>query len=277
MPNSFCQCECGQEIPATDNRGRPRKFIMGHQNYGKHWSIEERRKVSERMRGANNWNWNPDRKMVGRLGQGFSKSQRKKLLGKFCIECGTEYNLILDHKLPIFAGGTNDDSNAQTLCASCNQIKRTWEISFYGKLGEFRKRPNPNWMGNSEPNEDGNILVGATASGRVYKRPATKLLAIECFCDQCNERYLVSAWRLRGYRTRPAPKKHFCSDSCRLLFLNHNRKTVIATKSARPERDDIAWTNGKPLEAVIKNSAITWHASHMETVRRHDHDYRPGD
>ncbi|OLP17619.1 HNH endonuclease [Leptolyngbya sp. 'hensonii'] len=44
-----------------------------------------------------------------------------------CQSCGKtdgEANLQVDHIIPLAQGGSNDISNFQTLCQTCNQMKR---------------------------------------------------------------------------------------------------------------------------------------------------------
>jgi len=40
-----------------------------------------------------------------------------------CAKCGTEDNLTVDHKYPLSRGGTDDPSNLDFLCQSCNSKK----------------------------------------------------------------------------------------------------------------------------------------------------------
>lgn len=40
-----------------------------------------------------------------------------------CAKCGTEHFLTIDHIVPVAKGGTNNESNLQTLCAICNSRK----------------------------------------------------------------------------------------------------------------------------------------------------------
>lgn len=47
----------------------------------------------------------------------------KRRDGTGCRVCGTTENIAIDHKFPIVAGGTNDLSNLQLLCKSCNSRK----------------------------------------------------------------------------------------------------------------------------------------------------------
>lgn len=44
--------------------------------------------------------------------------------GHACRICGATSNLVLDHVIPISRGGSDDPSNLQTLCWSCNSRKR---------------------------------------------------------------------------------------------------------------------------------------------------------
>jgi 5-methylcytosine-specific restriction endonuclease McrA len=43
--------------------------------------------------------------------------------GRACIECGTTERLTIDHIAPVSLGGSDDISNLQTLCGSCNSRK----------------------------------------------------------------------------------------------------------------------------------------------------------
>jgi hypothetical protein len=36
----FCKCGCGKEIPESDSRGRPRRFVAGHHNKVREYSHE---------------------------------------------------------------------------------------------------------------------------------------------------------------------------------------------------------------------------------------------
>jgi len=42
-----------------------------------------------------------------------------------CVECGTTHDITIDHKHPLSLGGSDDVSNLQFLCRSCNSRKGT--------------------------------------------------------------------------------------------------------------------------------------------------------
>jgi 5-methylcytosine-specific restriction enzyme A len=41
-----------------------------------------------------------------------------------CRGCGQTTNLTIDHIIPLATGGSNDISNLQALCGSCNSQKK---------------------------------------------------------------------------------------------------------------------------------------------------------
>ena len=55
------------------------------------------------------------------------------LVGGRCVKCGQIADLTVDHIIPVSVGGSNDISNLQPLCMSCNSIKGT-EIFDYRPL-----------------------------------------------------------------------------------------------------------------------------------------------
>lgn len=58
------------------------------------------------------------------------KSQILHLDNNTCLLCGKNENLSVDHILPIHSGGTNDISNLQTLCKTCNSLKMLDFVNF---------------------------------------------------------------------------------------------------------------------------------------------------
>lgn len=51
-------------------------------------------------------------------------------VGGICLCCGKKSKLTVDHVVPLSRGGSNDISNIQPLCASCNSKKRTKTIDY---------------------------------------------------------------------------------------------------------------------------------------------------
>jgi len=86
--------------------------------YQKNWRAENKEKCAEykhkrRMRKLNN----------GR--NDLTELQIKELKQRipFCIICGDDEDLVLDHKMPLSKGGENTLSNITILCRSCNSSK----------------------------------------------------------------------------------------------------------------------------------------------------------
>lgn len=52
--------------------------------------------------------------------------------GYCCVQChrprSRKVRLSLDHVKPVIAGGTDDESNPQTMCRQCNSEKRATEV-----------------------------------------------------------------------------------------------------------------------------------------------------
>ena len=54
------------------------------------------------------------------------KETKKYILEKYkftCVFCKSKDNLSIDHIIPVSKGGSDDKSNLQVLCRSCNSIK----------------------------------------------------------------------------------------------------------------------------------------------------------
>lgn len=121
----------GRRAHPPKNPGRKKGYKL---------SAEERAVRTERFRGL--WKNNRDKMMASRAtGDGnamtklpherryrvcFTKVQRREWLSSKCAWCDTTDNLVLDHVIPVMAGGTNIKANAQTLCPDCN----LWKMVF---------------------------------------------------------------------------------------------------------------------------------------------------
>jgi hypothetical protein len=55
--------------------------------------------------------------------------------GYACVWCGSDSDLTIDHIHPVALGGTNDVSNLQTLCRTCNSRK-----GISASPGRYRRR-----------------------------------------------------------------------------------------------------------------------------------------
>lgn len=66
-------------------------------------------------------------------GGSYTQSDWDQLCAQYnyrCLRCGEEKPLTVDHVLPISLGGTNDISNLQPLCKSCNSSKNDKFIDY---------------------------------------------------------------------------------------------------------------------------------------------------
>ena len=54
-----------------------------------------------------------------------TKKMKKRTKGTFCVHCNCDNPLMLtkDHIVPKSKGGSDDDTNIQSLCWTCNQLK----------------------------------------------------------------------------------------------------------------------------------------------------------
>ena len=101
-------------------------------------------------------------------GKKVHKGLRNKILEKYdykCCFCGSKDNLEIDHIVPVFQGGTNEESNLRVLCQSCNGKRNAglrWDKTINGwtihslpkKMGSLsHPNPNPNTNINTNPKE----------------------------------------------------------------------------------------------------------------------------
>ena len=62
----------------------------------------------------------------------FTTVQKELWTDKECFYCKSQDNLILDHIIPVMAGGQRSKSNSQTLCEPCNRWKLKYvDLPFY--------------------------------------------------------------------------------------------------------------------------------------------------
>lgn len=53
------------------------------------------------------------------------------ICGGKCLRCGTSENISRDHIIPLTSGGSDDISNIQPLCKSCNSSKNSYDMTNY--------------------------------------------------------------------------------------------------------------------------------------------------
>src|SRR5688572_27372438 len=68
----------------------------------------------------------PDNRLRGRRG----KERRKRWLeaNPLCVHCCQAIATIVDHVIPLSKGGTDDESNLQSLCAECDKAKTAADL-----------------------------------------------------------------------------------------------------------------------------------------------------
>jgi hypothetical protein len=80
---------------------------------------------------------------------GVKPEVRARVLAKYpeCLACGSTKRLCVDHVAPIYRGGTDDESNLQTLCSRCNTLKaghvvdlRTQRINLSAYIHQIRNK-----------------------------------------------------------------------------------------------------------------------------------------
>jgi len=66
--------------------------------------------------------------------------RRKRIFkrdGNQCLLCYTSRNLTLDHIIPSSKGGSNQDSNLQTLCRKCHNHKEKQQVLLFKPFGHL--------------------------------------------------------------------------------------------------------------------------------------------
>lgn len=102
------------------------------------WLINRDMMLASRARGENHH----FRKInyIPRYRQNFTEVQKREWKSDKCAYCTSIENLVLDHIIPVMAGGKRERHNAQTLCQPCNLWKmwfvdRPYYLSWLGSQG----------------------------------------------------------------------------------------------------------------------------------------------
>lgn len=114
-------------------RGGPKKRTGPPKGY--QHTPEARAKISEALR--QRWLNNREKMLANhppkltpreeqRYRRNFTPLQRREWKAEACVWCEATENLVLDHIIPVMAGGTNHRANAQTLCQPCN----IWKMKY---------------------------------------------------------------------------------------------------------------------------------------------------
>jgi 5-methylcytosine-specific restriction endonuclease McrA len=124
-------------------RAYHKAYKEAHPDYGRMWSEENRDKVREYSR--TRYRNHPE---LSRISVNNRRARKKQAEGAFtqreweslcayygytCLHCGRrepDIKLTADHVVPLAQGGSNDISNIQPLCHSCNARKHTAIIDY---------------------------------------------------------------------------------------------------------------------------------------------------
>ena len=90
----------------------------------KMWSEDRDKIIASMPRGEKSRFHKPPE--LRRYRKEFTPRERREWTDNVCAYCGSTEFLELDHIIPVFDGGINERSNAQTLCRGCN----LWKTKF---------------------------------------------------------------------------------------------------------------------------------------------------
>ena len=65
-----------------------------------------------------------------------------KKFGRLCVKCKTTKRLTVNHKIPRYIGGKDEESNLEIMCLSCN-VKTFHELRKTALMFYFEKQDNP--------------------------------------------------------------------------------------------------------------------------------------
>ena len=121
----------------NENPERAKKYreISYHRNrdkilkLGKRWRNKNKEKMAElkstwrKKNPLKSQEYNNKRRVRG--GRSFTSDELEILISlyPFCLKCGTDKQLEVDHIVPLSKGGSNIITNLQMLCKSCNRSK----------------------------------------------------------------------------------------------------------------------------------------------------------
>ena len=89
------------------------------------WAKNRDRRLAALVRGDDHHWKKPHEEIRHRLR--FTELQRREWTAKSCMWCDSTENIVLDHVLPIAAGGICIRENSQTLCQPCN-LWKMWNV-----------------------------------------------------------------------------------------------------------------------------------------------------
>jgi len=128
------------------------KGKLVYDNTGKKLTEEHKKKISDSHSGEKAYQWKGGitsncrklRKQRMRINGGsYTTKDWEELKNKYngmCLCCKKfepEIKLTADHIIPVLLGGTNDISNIQPLCGSCNSRKSTKTTNFIINLNQL--------------------------------------------------------------------------------------------------------------------------------------------
>ena len=116
----------------------------------------DRRQKERRLEYQRAYHQSPgQRKRRARNQRAFIRRQRERIFvrdGWLCVYCWQKRprrRLVIDHKMPIVLGGSDDDSNLVTSCRKCNRAKGTMTYDEYMLM--LNPEYVPSWVTDETP------------------------------------------------------------------------------------------------------------------------------